>query len=271
MESNPLKWHGGKTYLAKWVLEHAPESYVHYVEPYFGGGAVLFAREAGKSEVVNDLNGHLTNFWTVLRDPTQYRSLQRMLDMTPVGDESFRTALRMLSDPDKHSDLERAWAFFVQIRQSRQAIGKDFLTLTRARTRRQINEQASAWLRAVDGLGEAHARLEGVVVLNRPAVDVIRQQDGPETWFYLDPPYLHQTRTSTGEYGDWEMTEEDHADLLTTLSQIKGKFALSGYPSKLYDEMARAMNWRLETKQIDNKASSSSTKPVRTECLWLNY
>jgi len=67
-----------------------------------------------------------------------------------------------------------------------------------------MNEQASAWLRAVDGLPDVHQRLQRVVILNDDAVIVIRQQDGPHTLYYLDPPYLHETRatparaTSTG-------------------------------------------------------------------------
>ena len=38
--TQPLKWHGGKYYLAKRIIEEFP-THVHYVEPYFGGGSVL--------------------------------------------------------------------------------------------------------------------------------------------------------------------------------------------------------------------------------------
>jgi DNA adenine methylase len=34
------------------------------------------------------------------------------------------------------------------------------------------------------------------VILNQPAIEVIRQQDGEATLFYLDPPYLHETRAT---------------------------------------------------------------------------
>jgi DNA adenine methylase len=66
MSSLPLKWHGGKQYLAAKILGLFPprDSYVHYVEPFFGGGAVLFSHDPeGKSEVVNDINYDLTEFW----------------------------------------------------------------------------------------------------------------------------------------------------------------------------------------------------------------
>ena len=74
--------------------------------------------------------------------------------------------------------------------------------MSRNRTRRQMNEQASAWLTCVEGLPAVHARLKRVVVLNQPALEVIKREDGEKTLFYLDPPYLHvlapaRTPTST--------------------------------------------------------------------------
>jgi DNA adenine methylase len=82
----PLKWHGGKNYLAKRIVELMPR-HLHYVEPFLGGGAVLFARDPedpdlwlaphkGVSEVVNDIDKRLYNFWQVLRDPELFPVLK---------------------------------------------------------------------------------------------------------------------------------------------------------------------------------------------------
>ena len=268
--SNPLKWHGGKSYLAKWIISHMPE-HTHYVEPFFGGGAVLFARTGeGVSEVVNDVNQDLINFWSVLSSPDHYGEFERLVSMTPFSEDEFREACEAARLPHTIPDIERAGEFFVRYRQSRQGLGKDFATLSRNRTRRGMNEQVSAWLSAIDGLPEAHERLRRVVVLNSPAVEVIKQQDGPDTLFYCDPPYLHETRNTTSDY-EFEMSEADHIDLLETLANIKGKFLLSGYPSELYQSHADANGWTCEMMQIDNKASSKKTKEQKTECLWRNY
>ncbi len=35
--TQPLKWHGGKSYLAKKIIELMPP-HLHYVETHFGGG-----------------------------------------------------------------------------------------------------------------------------------------------------------------------------------------------------------------------------------------
>ena len=79
----PLKYHGGKHYLAKRIVELMPP-HLHYVEPFAGGLAVLLAKDPeGVSEVVNDIDGELTNFWRVLQDPDDFDRLQRPVQATP--------------------------------------------------------------------------------------------------------------------------------------------------------------------------------------------
>lgn len=272
MGTNPLKWHGGKSYLAAKIIEQFPK-HTHYVEPYFGGGAVLFAKPAqwieGHSEVVNDIDGELTNFWKVLAEPTLRDRMIEGLANTPFAESVWKASH---DKPIRMDDIDwrHAMCFFIKYRMSRQGLGKDFATLSRNRTRRGMNEQVSSWWSAVEGLDEAGERLARVAILNRDALDVIRQQDGPNTLFYLDPPYLHETRTATKAY-QYEMTNEDHCSLLAELLLIKGRFILSGYRSEQYDRAASIGQWRRVDIKIDNKASSKSVKDVKTECLWMNF
>lgn len=133
-----------------------------------------------------------------------------------------------------------------------------------------MNEQVSAWLSAVDGLPEVHARLRRVEIRNSSAIDFIRELDSVDTFFYCDPPYLHETRVTTGEYLH-EMTCDDHMKLLDCLRGIKGKFMLSGYPSTPYNDVSQAAGWRVVDLEIDNKASSKRTKDKKIERLWMNY
>lgn len=298
MKTQPLKWHGGKHVLAEWIISLMPP-HLHYVETHFGGGAVLLARDVnrdwmiddawklahgdkvpahlkGCSEVVNDIDGELTNFWHVLREPDSFNEFVELVAATPFSQavfESIRTheTLCMTFGRSKYqTDVKRAWYFFVLYRQSRQGLGKDFATLSRNRTRGRRNEQANAWLSVIDGLPEIHERLKGVVILNMDAAEVIKQQDGEHTLFYCDPPYLHETRSSTGEYGEHEMTVDQHDELLRILAHINGKFLLSGYHSPLYDDWARYNRWTCHEKEIDNKASSAKVKVKKTECVWTN-
>ncbi len=263
----PLKYHGGKHYLAEWIIGHMPH-HTHYVEPYFGGGSVLLQKDPeGVSEVVNDIDGHVTNFWLVLQEPELFERFQRKVEAIPFSQFEWKEADYWLSFYEMN-EVDMAASFFVLCRQSHAGRMESFAPITTSRTRRGMNEQASAWMSAVAGLPEVAARLKRVVILNEKANKVIRQQDGPNTLFYLDPTFLPETRTSPGVY-QHEMDETDHQDLLLLIKTLKGKVMISGYPSDLYhSELA---DWRCETKKIDNKASSAKKKRTMTECLWMNF
>jgi DNA adenine methylase len=275
----PIKWHGGKHYLAKKIIALMPPrckdpnapatddpGWLHYVEPYAGGLAVLLENDPeGISEVVNDLNANLINFWMTLASAEKCCVFQRLSQATPFAEDAFRW-----SDGGGDTGIEKAWAFFIRCRQSLSGRMDAFAGITRNRTRRGMNEQVSAWLNAVEGLPAVHARLKRVLILNRPAVDVIRKEDGPRTLFYLDPPYLHETRATTGEYAH-EMTDQDHSLLLQELASLKGRFLLSGYHSKLYDGEADAHGWKCHEFELPNNAAGGKDKRRMTECVWTNF
>lgn len=262
--NSPIKYHGGKHYLAKRIIALMPP-HTRYLEAYCGGMSVLLNKPfEGISEYANDLNGELMNFWRVLKS-TPDRML-RALWGTPLSQSEFIEATNA-----KHSgNVERATAFFIRMRMSRQGIGKDYCTPT-SRPRRGMNENVSAWQTAVDGLPEIHERLRRVEVWNVPATEAVRKLDCEDLLVYADPPYLHETRRSTGEYGGFEMAKSDHIVLLETLSQMKGKFLLSGYASDLYAGYERKYFWNRHDFDLPNNASSAKSKERKTEIVWSNY
>lgn len=278
--AGPLKWHGGKSYLAAWIHSLAPPSviddpvngYTHRNIAFAGGLGEFWNWQPveGISETVNDANHALSNFYAVLRDKVSFDVFKQQCEASPLECELFQQCRDATAQILTPNDPYSAWAFFVKIRQSRQGLGKDYCTPTR-RVRRGMNEQVSAWLSAVDGLPEAHARLRRVEILNIDALKFIDRLDHERALFYLDPPYIHGTRSSTGEYGRHEMTETQHFDLLKRLARIKGKFMLSGYHSPMYDADAKRFGWNCHEKSIDNKASSAKVKQQKTECVWTNY
>lgn len=261
-----LKYHGGKAPLAAWIRSYFTP-HTHYVEPFAGGLSVLLASDGeGISEVVNDLDGHLMNFWRVLQDPAYRRDFTEILDVTPVSERQYADAVAYLAQ-DAWSSVDRAVAFFIVCRQSMAGRMAGFSPLSRTRTRRGMNEQVSAWTSACDGLPAVAERLRRVVLLNRPALDVLRTQDGPCTLFYLDPPYVHATRAAASVYRH-EMTGEDHTALLAACKRLQGACFISGYGCELYNrELA---GWRCVTRTVANHAAGGTTKRGMTECLWFN-
>lgn len=263
----PLKWHGGKHYLASKIVALMPP-HTNYVEPYAGGLSVLLRKAPeGISEVVNDLNHHLTAFWRVLRNRRRFAEFQRIIEATPFSECEWEDSLVGLETADP---IERAAAFFVRCRQSLAGRMNSFAAISRTRTRGGMNEQVSAWLSAVEGLPAVHARLRKVMILKRPALDVIRKLDGPGTLFYLDPPYLDITRTAPDVYAH-EMSGQDHVNLLKTLLKIQGKFLLSGYDNVLYARAAEKGKWECCRFPIANHAAGGISKRRMVECVWTNF
>jgi DNA adenine methylase len=271
----PLKWHGGKYYLASRIVGLMP-CHLHYVEPFFGGGAVLFARNPddpalwlfphkGVSEVANDINGRWINFWRVLRDPDSFASFRREVEAIPMARQEWEEAHSHSYRTDSIAD---AVAFFVDCRQSRSGMMNGFTSVTRNRTRRRMNGNVSEWLTAIEFLPEVHLRLRRVLIERMPALELIEREDTPGALFYCDPPYLHETRTATDAYSH-EMTEKEHRDLLATLLECKGKVMLSGYPSPLYE--SKLGSWNRHAFELPNNAAGGEKKRRMTEVLWCNF
>jgi DNA adenine methylase len=267
MSSKPLKYHGGKAYLAPWLIRQMPP-HTHYLEPYFGSGAVLLAKEyEGVSEAVNDIDARLITFWRVLRSKALYAQLAIFLETTPFSDYSYWEAKQFMDE--SKDPVELAAGYIVRNRMSRQGLAKSYATPTR-RTRRAMNESVASYLSAIEGLPEVHERMQRVEIRQLPAVEFIRERDHAAAFFYCDPPYLASTRSVKSAYA-FEMSDAGHAELLEALSQLKGTFMLSGYRSQLYDDFASKHEWRREEISIDNKAASGDTKRKMVECVWMNY
>ena len=263
--ASPLKYHGGKTYLAPKIVRLMPP-HVHFVEAYAGGLSVMFNKDPNDvSEVANDLDGRVATFWRVLREPDLFKKFRRQCEATEFGRQAFRAAYNHQYGDDPLAD---AWAFFVLCRQSMAGRQQDFAPLSRRRTRRGMNEQASAWLSAVTGLEAVHPRPRRVVVEQMDALELIQRADDAETLYYLDPPYLPQVR-SPGQVYTHDMTKRDHRDLLAVIRQCRGKVMLSGYPSAMYGK--RLADWNMHTFDSPNHAAGGAKKRRMTEAVWCNF
>lgn len=221
---------------------------------------------SGVSEVANDIFSNLTTLWKVLQDEELFERFARLCDATPFSEQQWEESEKRLRDEDP---VARAHAFFVLNRQSRRGLMYDFATLSRNRVRRNMNEQASSWLTAIDGLPQIHERLKRVVILNRDAIDVIEQQGGSNTLFYLDPPYVSSSRVATSAY-QHEMGDRDHQELVDVILKCSGKVMLSGYVNDIYRRL-EAAGWETIDFQVTKSSSSQKSKPKAIERIWANF
>jgi DNA adenine methylase len=255
-----IKWHGGKGNLKRWIASLLPAHTV-YVEPYAGGLSVLLNKYRSAFEVVGDIDTGLIGLYVALRD--EPKVLIERLRSIPCVEESFAWAT---STPEASDPIERAARFVVRYRFSRGGLGKSFSWSDRPRGNQA--ESLNSWETILaEELPRIARRIQRVEFLQGDAIELIRRHDGPDTLFYLDPPYVHSTRTARNVYRH-ELAEAGHCRLLETISAIRGMVALSGYRSELYDHALQY--WERHEIERPNDSGQGKTKQRRTEVLWLN-
>lgn len=260
-----LRYYGGKWRLAPWVIAHFP-AHECYVEPFGGAASVLLRKPRSPLEVYNDLNGEAVNFFRVLREKTDM--LIETLYLTPWARAEYELSQQVDADL---GDVERARRFYVS---SWMGFGGG-----RARWRQGWRYQVRAgtlWkpsaesFTELDHLYQVVDRLRGVQIECRDASDVIRRCDAPTTLFYLDPPYIHSSRSKWLDVYAVEMSDDNHRDLATLARSLEGMVLVSGYPSDLYAECYEAHGWqRVETAARTN-GGGAITSAARIEALWLS-
>jgi DNA adenine methylase len=236
------------------------------VEPYCGAASVFFQKPKSKSEIINDLSDDIVNIFEVLRDKEKAIELERLLRLTPLSYKEYMTSREPTTEP-----IERARR---SIYQSFSTIGTDGISRQLSGFRGLKNHESGItagqeWARYPDVIKAFTDRLKGVIIEHRPALHVIKIYDSPSTLFYLDPPYMMDSRAQRrklykhemGKGNDEEM--ELHTDLSKVLHNIKGMAIISGYKSELYTSLYP--DWRM----VSTAARAQSNSP-RVEYLWLS-
>jgi len=253
-----IRYHGGKWKLAPWIISHFPAHRI-YVEPYCGAASVLLRKPRVYAEVLNDTDGDIVNLFRVLRDERKARRLQRALELTPFARAEFELAYQPCADPIERARrlVCRAAMGFGANAVSTQSTGFRNNTMRAGST---PTHDFASWPAHMPALV---SRLRGVVIENRPALEVLKIFDTPETLFYVDPPYPLSTRNKRNRYRN-EMTDDEHRALAQCLHTLQGQVIISGYPCELYDRELFP-DWQ----RIEHKAFADGARK-RVEVLWLS-
>ena len=257
----PVKWHGGKRYLAKRIIEFFPPHRI-YLEPFGGGASVLLNKMPVDVETYNDLDWRITRLFRVLRDSGE--EFVRRIRFTPYSQIEFE---RAEGYPEDISDVDKAVSDFIRWRQSFGGKGESW-SYTTSRARGGMAGDVNAWWTAIEQLPEIIDRLRRVQIICQSAFEAIPRFDHAEGLIYCDPPYVHASRSSPNVY-QAEMTDDDHRQLASILHSCKAKVVLSGYPSNLYNELYA--DWKRVDFDIANHAAGGRKKNRETECIWLNF
>lgn len=258
-----LNWLGGKSKLANWIINQMPPHKL-YVEVFGGAGWVLFRKPRSEKEIFNDIDSDLINLFMVCRD--QPDALAKAMEFLPQSrelhrlfySESRKTKARL-------GDIERAARFYYVMRYSFQSHLQSYSPVPGGSS--CLIESGLA------GMKTCSYRLRQVSIENLDWRRLIKNADGPDTLFYLDPPYLSTLDAGKATYMR-QMAQSDHSALAETLKHIKGKFMLS------YDDTPATRraygNWAHISKTPDLTYSShvNRTCPdsiLTTELLISNF
>lgn len=263
----PFAYYGGKSGMAPTIADLFPPHRV-YIEPFFGSGAVFFAKPPAVHEIVNDLDGAVVAFFRCLRDRRD--ELTEACALTPHARDEFDAAA-MDEDLD---DLELARRFWARVNQSfaKTAGRQTGWSVTTARTQSVPASVAGR----IGRFAACADRLAATSIERCDAADLVRRLATPDTVIYADPPYLADTRrsrragTACADYRVDMGDPERHEDLAEALRATEATVFLSGYHSPLYDGLYG--DWdRIEWQAHAHSSNALRVnRGARTEVLWSN-
>lgn len=244
-QQTPITYYGGKKNMLKYILPMIPEHTV-YCEPFFGGGAVFFAKKPAQCEVINDINDYVVNFYRVYR--TKTKALMKEVSPYLFSRAQYNKAQKIFQNPKGYSDVKKAAAFWFL---SNTSFNGDFYGNIKFSKNHERSYRYVTSSKEILFDPKTVLRIEKTQIDCRDALYVINSMDSKKTFHYCDPPYHN---ADMGHYGGY--TEKDFCNLLDKLSTIEGKFLLSCYPNPVLTEYIKRNNWN--TKEIKMRAASGS-------------
>jgi len=290
---SPLTWYGGKGHLARRIVTLLPP-HECYVEPCVGAGAVFWWKPRVALETINDLAGDVVHFYRVLRDPATFERFSRLAELTPYAREEFEHCRRACHDAD--DPVERAWAWFVSVRQAfGGATGAAAGEVTRTGWRYSATAGATAttgvagnwgysasnangtrvssavrkYLGVVDRLPELHQRLQGVQIERGDWRRVLAAYGHAGVCAYIDPPYVRETRRGDKRYAH-EFTLADYHALTAALLASPAMVVLSGYRHEAVHRPLEETGWERIDIDVPISAARHREGLRRVESVWRN-
>ncbi len=262
----PFGYFGGKYFMTDKIIPLFPQ-HKTYVEVFGGSGVILINKEPSNVEVYNDIDGELYNFFKVIADKKLFKQFKEKISLLPYSRECYCDYRAI--DINNLNITERAVRFYYLIKSTMN--GEHPNTKKGAGWRFSIDVNIPKYIsKSIDKLSLIHKRLSDVYIDNLDFRKLIKNWDRPDTFFYLDPPYVNSSRKSGGYM--FEMTDEDHNDLIDILLNIKGKWLLSGYDNDIYNDRLAGF-YKTDYSSFANslRYRNKINNPDRVETLWANY
>ncbi len=267
-----ISWYGGKHSMAKRIIALMPKHDV-YVEVFGGGAHVILNKKRSNVEVYNDLNKGLFALFNTIRDKEKAKIFKDKIEMTLYSRNEFDYALENWENEE--DEVEKARLFYILCMQSFSA-GLKSWKCDKAHRSASLNPTVKRWLNNInESLPYTVARFRTVQVENQSYEKILEKYDSKDTCFYLDPPYIHDTRgKSAREAYHHEMDNSMHKEMVDRLLEIKGTAIVSGYDHPIYDRISEG-EWQKvflgDIAKTCQKSEAGGIKDRGQEYLWINF
>lgn len=256
-----LKWVGGKRQLLSEIVPMIDNKCSTYVEPFVGGGAVLFRLQPQKA-VINDYNQELINVYRTVRD-----HLDDLIEVLQIhakkNTSDYYYEVRALDREDsfkKMSDIEKA-ARIIYLNKTCynglyrvNSLGQFNSPYGRYKNPKIVNEPV---LRAISKYFNSNE----IKILNGDYKEALKNLD-VNSFVYLDPPYMPISSSSsfTG-YTEGGFGHERQIELkieCDKLTQQGIKFLQSNSDCEEIRELYK--NYKIKTVQAKRSINSVAKK-----------
>lgn len=243
--------------MASAIIERIP-THKTYAEVFGGAAWILFKKGPSTLEALNDLDRHLMNFYRVCK-----HHLEALIEEVATLQPSRELFYLLREDIDRPAmtDIQRAAAYFYIQRQA--FAGRPKMPSLATHPGRPINCRQAVARRILPLVAE---RLKAVMLENLPWDRFLKLYDSPETFFFIDPPYIGHN-----EYRH-NFKKDDFEALAAALKTMKGRFLMTHTDSPEIRVLFAGLD--VETIEVSysvNKLSQGQKRLVGREVLICNY
>ena len=256
MSNAVFPYPGGKSRYADWIVEHF-SNHSCFVEAFGGGAGVMLNKPTSHSEVYNDINDDLVQFFRVLRN--RPNELVSFLEKLPYSRSEHERISTRWYDNDRRpdDDVKRAaWFYYLQQTSFSGKLEKSGFSISC----RTDDNRARSYSNSIDRLDAFGERFSNVTIENLDWRVLFEKYDKPHTLFYLDPPYLKVGDDYYGHEKDF-----DHESFVEALHGLEGDWILS------YGELPDGLDEYHTVTRETRYSMTCENQQYKTERLVMNY
>jgi DNA adenine methylase len=269
-----LYWVGGKTKLLPVIDKFIPDNIEFYIEPFIGGGAVLYhllQKQSPSKVIINDLNHDLINAYNQVKNNpndlisilSNYEKEYRSLEM-PMREQYYYNIRDQFNN--KSYDLTAAAQCLFLNRTA-------FNSLYRVNKSGNFNAPHGRHKKRIicdtNNILKCSEALKNVIILNKSFEEVILSANiNNNTFIYLDPPY-DDTFTSYTPEGFNNSMQETVLKTINYICDNNGKFLLSNLSTDYIRDLYKDYNIT-ETKAYHSLSCKGSSRGKVKEVLISN-